>query len=148
MTRLVLDTNVLVSAVLSPYGAPAQLLDLVLDGGVLLVISPAILAEYRDVLRRPRFALDGSHIDTLMDTLSGIALAVAPRPWSKPLPDRDDEVFIASAAAGQALLVTGNGKDYPAALCGGVPVLSPRQALEQLRDAPHQIQEAPARGCA
>lgn len=142
MTRLVLDTNVLVSAVLSPYGAPAQLLDLVLDGAVLLVISPAILAEYRDVLRRPRFALNVDHIDTLIDTLGGMAQMVTPRPWPKPLPDPDDEVFIASAAAGQALLVTGNGKDYPVALCEGVPVLSPRIVLDQLRGASGLIQEA------
>ena len=56
--RIVLDTNVLVSAFLNPTGAPAQVLTLLLAGELKLLVDERILAEYAEVLARPRFALD------------------------------------------------------------------------------------------
>jgi len=132
--RLVLDTNVLVSALLSPHGPPAQLLDLALEGQLLLALSPAILAEYREVLLRPRFAFDAEQVELLVDTLNALALHVTPRPWPHLLPDASDEPFIATAHRACATLVTGNARHYPAPQREGVAVINPRQAIEQLRD--------------
>jgi len=53
--RQVLDTNVVVSGVLTPMGPPGHLLDLVLTGEVTPVIEPRVAGEYREVLLRPRF---------------------------------------------------------------------------------------------
>lgn len=131
--KLVLDTNIMVSALLSPHGPPGQLLDLVLDGHLQPVLSPAIQAEYREVLLRPRFGFDAQQVDLLLGTLDAFALHVFPLPWPHLLPDIDDEPFLASAHHAQALLVTGNERDYPLALREGVLVLSPRAALEQMR---------------
>jgi len=135
--RLVLDTNVLVSAVLSPHGPPAQLVDLALDGQLPLALSPAILAEYREVLLRPRFAFDAAQVRLLVDTLDALALHVVPLPWPRGLPDASDEPFIATAHRARATLVTGNARDYPVAQRQGVAVISPRQAIEQLRGRFH-----------
>jgi putative PIN family toxin of toxin-antitoxin system len=54
MTRIVIDTNILVSAILTPKGNPAKILKLVLEGTLNLIISPAILEETQQVLRYPR----------------------------------------------------------------------------------------------
>jgi uncharacterized protein len=53
--RIVLDTNVLIAALLSPHGAPAQLLDLSLVGEIVLLVDDRILAEYLEVARHPKF---------------------------------------------------------------------------------------------
>lgn len=67
MLRIVLDCNVFVSALLSPQGAPAQILDQWADGDFDLVVSPLLLAELGKVLSRPKFhdAIDRVHIDAL-----------------------------------------------------------------------------------
>ena len=56
--RIVLDTNVLVSALLSPHGAPAAVLQLVVTGRVVLCFDARVLSEYREVLRREKFDFD------------------------------------------------------------------------------------------
>ncbi|MBC6907366.1 putative toxin-antitoxin system toxin component, PIN family [Saccharophagus sp. K07] len=139
---LVMNTNVLVSGVLSPYGPPGQLLDMVLDGALTLVLSPLIAEEYREVLLRPHFQFDPQQIDVLLETLENTSLHVAPLPWPQPLPDPDDEPFIAAAAAAFAPLVTGNLADYPTDCRNGVNVYTPREFFDKLRSrGPQQIQE-------
>jgi putative PIN family toxin of toxin-antitoxin system len=54
--RIVLDCNVFVSALLSPNGSPAQVLDRWADGDFDVIVSPLLLAELERVLRRPKFA--------------------------------------------------------------------------------------------
>jgi len=54
MTRIVIDTNILVSAILTPKGNPAKILKLILEGKLYLIISPAILEETRQVFNYPR----------------------------------------------------------------------------------------------
>jgi putative PIN family toxin of toxin-antitoxin system len=133
--RVVLDTNVLVSGVLSPVGPPGLLLDLVLARDLTLIVEPRVVAEYRDVLARPRFRLDPRRVELLIDTLEAIGIPVVGRPWPASLPDPDDEVFLGAAAAGEAVLVTGNLVDYPEALRLGIAVWSPRECLDRLRAA-------------
>ena len=52
----VYDTNVIVSAILKPGSIPASLVALAMEGSVRLFLTPAVLEEYREVLRRPKFA--------------------------------------------------------------------------------------------
>lgn len=133
--RVVLDTNVIVSGVLTPVGRPGQLLDLVLDGVLELIAEPRIVDEYRKVLHRPHLKLDRHQVGILLDVLEDIGIPVVGLPWPERLPDPDDEVFIAAAYAGQAVLVTGNRVDYPEHCRRGVVVVSPRECLEQLRQS-------------
>lgn len=130
--RVVLDTNVVVSAVLSPAGPPGRLLDLVTDGQLQLIVEPRIIQEYRQVLLRPRFGLSAAAVHRLIDNLEDLAIAITVRPWPHPLPDPDDAVFLATAEAGQAVLVSGNLRHFPAAMRGGMEVLTPRQLTDQL----------------
>jgi putative PIN family toxin of toxin-antitoxin system len=125
--RVVLDTNVVVSAVLSERGPPARLLDLVLAGELRAVSEPRILAEYRQVLARPKFELGMTYVSTLLEVLEAVALSVAAPPWPGKLPDPDDEVFLATAWYAQAMLVTGNIKHYPPESRRDARVATPRQ---------------------
>ena len=65
--RLVIDTNVLVSGLLSPVGPPGRILDGVLAGSYRLLFDDRILNEYTTVLARPRFAFDARAIGVLLE---------------------------------------------------------------------------------
>lgn len=129
--RIVLDTNVLVSAFLSPDGAPAQVLTLVLGGEVDLLFDARILAEYEEVLARPRFKLDADDVAEVLRQLEAEGERIAAAPVERQLPDPDDQPFLEVALAGRAdAIVTGNPRHFPRGL--GVDVLSPRALLERL----------------
>jgi len=130
--RVVLDTNVLVSGVLSPYGPPGRLLDLVLAGDLVLVVDDRLLSEYAAVLARPRFGLPAAQVAAFMRHLRTAAEAVGARALDIALPDADDVPFPEVAAAGEAALVTGNARHFRPARGRGrhaVRVVSPREVL-------------------
>jgi len=64
--EVVLDTNVLVSALLTPDGTCAAVIDAVIDGRLLPLVSPEILDEYREVLVRARFGSDQEQVENLI----------------------------------------------------------------------------------
>ena len=131
--RIVLDTNVLVAALLSPYGPPAQVLQLLLTERAQLCYDARILGEYRAVLARPKFGLEPEPVAVLLDYLeqTGILAAAAPLPVT--LPDPDDAVFLEVAVAAHAdHLVTGNLRHFPARRRCGVSVVSPAELIRLL----------------
>lgn len=130
MIRAVIDTNVIVSGMLSGDGPPGAILGLILRGPIMPVFNGQILVEYERVLHRPRFDFGISEIRTILDTIEGVGLETQDGAWPDPLPDRDDEKFLVAAAAGDAVLVTGNVRDYPAACCRHIAVTSPRRFLD------------------
>jgi putative PIN family toxin of toxin-antitoxin system len=73
MNRVVLDTNVIVSAVLVPSGTQASVLLLALTGRIALYVSSSVLAEYEEVLRRPRLKLQPRQIDAAMAAIRAAA---------------------------------------------------------------------------
>ncbi len=131
--RAVLDTNVLVSGLLSPAGVPGDILNLAINGQVGVVFSAAILAEYAEVLVRTKFGFRAEVIQRLLSQIDRTGLLTIPFPWPHQLPDPDDEPFLAAAAAGHCPLVTGNVRHYPARMRSGVMVLKPREFLDMLR---------------
>jgi putative PIN family toxin of toxin-antitoxin system len=132
--RIVLDTNVLVSGLLSPFGPPGEIVRLVSAGGVVLCVDARILSEYGEVLSRPRFGFDADSVGALMDYIEFSGHVAASAPLEQRLPDPDDEPFLEVAlACGSECLVTGNLVHFPAEVCGGVEVLSPAQFVERFR---------------
>lgn len=132
--RIVLDTSVLVSGLLNPHGFPAEIVRLVAAGSVQLCFDARILSEYREVLNRPKFALDDSRVEALLEQIRACGHAVAAAPLQKSLRDPDDEAFLAVALAGNAsCLVTGNVKHFPAASRQGMKVLSPAEFAKHYR---------------
>lgn len=131
--RIVLDTNVLASALLSPNGAPAAVLQRVLAGRVVLCFDARVLSEYREVLRRPKFGFDARLVDDLLEFLESEGELVASVPLPLSLPDPDDGKFLeVAAAAGADHLVTGNLRHFPTRARRGVSVVSPRDFLEMV----------------
>ena len=132
--KIVLDTNVLVSGLLNPYGAPGRMVLLVADGKLSLCFDARIIAEYRAVLFRPVFSFRPDHVSALIEQIRTASLSTASAPLPHPLPDRDDEAFLEAAIAGAAeYLVTGNPRHFPARSRRGIEVVSPAEFLELYR---------------
>jgi putative PIN family toxin of toxin-antitoxin system len=135
--NIVLDTNVLVAGLLSPFGPCGEIVRMVSSGEPALCFDARILSEYNDVLKRPKFRCEQDKIDALIDFIVTRGQVIASSPLPNPLPDPDDEPFLAVAIAGRvACLVTGNRSHFPAKLREGVPLLSPREFLTHYRRRP------------
>lgn len=114
MIRVVLDTNVVVSAHLNDDGYEKHVLDLALAGRIEIVASEKILTEYEDVLRRPKFALGPRQVAKSLRLVLAGARMVNPRREVTAARDPDDNRFLECAEAGRAdYLVTGNKRHFP-----------------------------------
>ncbi|MCY4014912.1 MAG: putative toxin-antitoxin system toxin component, PIN family [Gammaproteobacteria bacterium] len=130
-----MDTNVLVSGLLSPHGLPATVVDLVGSGAHRVCFDGRVLAEYRDVLTRPRLSLPLDGVETVLARLSTNGLRLAATPLDTTLPDPGDQPFLEVAVAAKVdYLITGNLKHFPPELCHGIAVVSPREFLAAIRD--------------
>ena len=92
-----------------------------------------MLAEYRDVLSRPKFAryFTPARAAALLDFIEAAGELVHVDPWPLVIPDPKDLPFLEVALAGEAdAIITGNGRDYPATC--GARLLSPAEALTEL----------------
>jgi putative PIN family toxin of toxin-antitoxin system len=131
--RLVLDTNVIVSALLHSDRTPARAVRTVLARRFTVLFDDRIEREYRTVLARPKFrAIDPTQSESLLAALLQNGERVeSPRAFDGPMIDPDDRVFVEVALAGRAdALVTGNARHYA---CDFVfAVLSPAQWLERI----------------
>lgn len=135
MIKLVLDVNVLVSALLSSTGAPATLLRAWLQGAFELVMSPKLLAELSRALAYPKIAkrIPRADADAFVDLLARQAVNVPdPKHVEQVTQDpADDYLFALARAATAAAIVSGyhHLTDLPAAR---PPVRTPRTALHTL----------------
>jgi putative PIN family toxin of toxin-antitoxin system len=132
--RLVLDANVLVSALLSRTGAPARLVELWLDGEVEVVACPRLLAEVERTLRSPKLRrrvapeLAGKYLALVEEIAEIVPDPTEPPPVRSE--DPGDDYLVALAARERARIVTGDG--HLLKMSEAIPVLSPRAALELL----------------
>jgi putative PIN family toxin of toxin-antitoxin system len=114
MNRVVLDTNVVVSAMLAPAGTEAAVLLLALSGRIALYVSPPVLAEYEEVLLRPRLKLPPRRIDAALAAIRKVAHLVHPTQAVSVSPHESDNRFLECAEAAKAdWLVTGNTRHFP-----------------------------------
>ena len=128
--NIVLDTNVLVSGLLSPFGPCGEIVRMVSSAELTLSFDARILTEYKEVLIRPKFKFKKDKIDAILDHVAHRGLAVASSPLPQSLPDIDDEPFLEVAIAAKAVcIVTGNHIHFPPDLCLGVKILSPSDFL-------------------
>jgi putative PIN family toxin of toxin-antitoxin system len=133
MRLVVLDTNVIVSAGISPVGPPAKIVTIwVLGGTVRIVTSPRVVSEYREVVRRAKFHrynLPPLWLESLIEESTQLPDSNL---WSYACPDPKDTPFLALAHVAGAWLVTGNLKHFPESVRTGVTVLSPADYLAHL----------------
>jgi putative PIN family toxin of toxin-antitoxin system len=131
LIRLVLDTNVIVSGLLSPSGPPGLIIDLLANRLIDVVYSDEILIEYVDVLHRRELKLRAEAVQAVLAEVQARGVTVAAVPWPVVVPDSTDSVFLATALAGQAMLITGNLRHYPPHVRLGVEVLTPRAFIDR-----------------
>ena len=112
--RLVIDTNILVSAALKPDGLQRTILLLATTKPATLYISEAILAEYREVLARPELKIRRGLRQQLLQLIRRHSRAVEPSRALQVTKDPDDNKFLECADAARAdYLVTGNQRHFP-----------------------------------
>ena len=129
--RIVLDTNVLVAGLLSPFGPCGDIVRMVSSGNLTLCVD-ARVSEYDEVLEGPKFRFDRGKVGVILDYIERSSYVVSSTPLKDSLPDPDDEPFLEMAISGRAdYLVTGNAAHFPSELCQGVKVISPADFLKQ-----------------
>ena len=125
----VIDTNVLVSAMLKHHSVPGSIIDLAFDGPIIPILNDAIEKEYRDVLSRPKFHLPSDLIEDILSSFHQRGLYVDAEELDIELPDPKDRVFyevvMEERKEEDAYLVTGNIKHFPEKPY----VVTPRQML-------------------
>lgn len=130
----VLDTNVLVSALLKENSVPGLVVAEAMQGDIIPVLNDAILAEYKDVLRRPKFKFGERAVRVFLDELKRRAVSIDAVPIEDVLPDPKDVVFYAvlmeKRKKEDAYLVTGNLKHYPVRTY----IVTPREMLDLLQE--------------
>jgi uncharacterized protein len=132
--KVVLDTNVLVAGLLSPFGPPGEIVRMVASGTLSLCFDARILSEYAEVLARPKFQFDHEQIHILLDQIRAEGEPVADHPLHLRLPDESDEPFLEAALAGNAeCVITGNLKHFPIARCRDMRILLPKEFLDCYR---------------
>jgi uncharacterized protein len=135
--RLVIDTNVLVSAAIKPAGLQRTVLLLAMAKPARFYVSAPILEEYRDVLGRPELRIRKGLRSQLLQLIRNRSHLVAPARRLEITRDPDDNIFLECADAARAdYLVTGNQKHFPK-FWKTTKVITPREFISLV--APHLI---------
>ena len=126
----VIDTNVLVSAMLKWNSIPGNVMELVFDGPIIPVYNVEILKEYREVLSRPKFHLTKEIINDVIESIENIGINIEADAIDIILPDPKDRVFyevvIEERKTEETYLITGNIKHFPVETF----IVTPRRMLE------------------
>lgn len=130
MIRVVIDTNVVISAFLHAGSLPEAVINLAVSGDVQWVASEPILAEYAEVLQRPRFAIGSTRTNDIMSRIRASVLLVAPAFRIEATKDPDDNMFLECAQAADAdYIITGNIRHFPKAW-QKTRVVTPREFID------------------
>ena len=126
----VIDTNVLVSAFLKSTSVPHIVVDYVFAGDIVPLYNEEILAEYKDVLNRPKFHFPKEAVELTVNKIKEIGIHFDSIAVNENLPDLKDVIFYAVTMNARnekdAYLVTGNIKHFPEKPF----VVTPRQMLD------------------
>ena len=132
MIYAVIDTNVLVAALLSrhPDSATAQVVGAISKNGVCPLYNEEIIAEYEEVLCRPKFGFPIKAIKSILHVIQSVGVAAHRVHSAEYFMDADDVVFYEVALSKEdAYLVTGNTKHFPHTPI----VVTPAEMMEILR---------------
>ena len=126
----VIDTNVLVSAMLKWDSVPGNVVELAFSGTIIPLFNDQIMKEYRNVLRRPKFHLPDDIIRSVVAEIERLGIYVDAKKLELVLPDPKDLVFyeivMEERKSEEAYLVTGNIKHFPVKPY----VVTPRQMMD------------------
>ncbi|NOY70456.1 MAG: putative toxin-antitoxin system toxin component, PIN family [Deltaproteobacteria bacterium] len=135
-TKVVLDTNVLISGILFG-GNPRQILELVIQGKIDAYISPAILTEFREVLIRPKFGLSQEKCFSIAKEIEDIFCIVFPHITVDLIKDDpDDNIILECAlAADVQFIVTGDSHLLSLRLFEKIKIISPAMFVDKFSNS-------------
>jgi len=113
MQKVVLDTNVLVSAMISINSNPARIVNMALNRELSVCYNSGILFEYDNVLYRPRFDFNVEKVKNIIGTINESGIELTPDASDFPMIDESDRKFYDLHKAANAILITGNAKHFP-----------------------------------
>ena len=126
----VIDTNVVVSAMLKKNSVPEKIVDHALQGKIIPLLNDEILAEYTDVINRPKFKFSQETIETLLNKIVERGQFIDAKDFEDELPDPKDKIFYCVLMTARedvdAYLVTGNLKHFPQKIY----IVTPRELLD------------------
>jgi len=129
--KVVLDTHVLVSGLLKPFGNCAKILRLLVNQKLVTSYDARILYEYENVLHRTKFNFSSEHILTLLKDIKLNGELDVSLPLKHSLPNPDVDMFLEVAiASNAACIITGNLNHFPTDLCKGIQIYSPTKFIE------------------
>lgn len=141
--RVVLDTNILISALITKGSPPDRLYQAWLRGRIELVTSKAQIRELADVLARPRLQrfLDPDEAKTIVENIDTRAVILDQLPDVVASPDPSDNQILATAVAGTVdLIITGDRKGMlDLQSIEGIPIMTARDALELMAGSPENL---------
>jgi putative PIN family toxin of toxin-antitoxin system len=125
--RLVIDTNVIVSALMNVNGPPAKIVSLILNGNIQLLYDNRIIFEYIEVLSRKKFGFNMKIIDDMIDYFKHEGEYINADHINRKFFDEADKKFYEVFKSGKAqYLITGNKKHFP----GEKNIIVPREFIE------------------
>lgn len=132
---IILDTNVLLTALKSSLGTSFRLLTMIQDERFSLHISAPLIAEYESILKRGHLALADQQIDDIIDFICAKAMHHEIfYLWRPVLKDPDDDFLLELAVKANAMIITWNLADFKRASSFGIKVMTPRDFLNELEN--------------
>ena len=114
MISVVIDTNVIISAALSPKGKPAEIINVILsEDDIKIIYTEKIFNEYKKVLAYERLKINYKTQKRILDKIREIGISIEPVPSNVYMPDESDRIFYDTARDGGAILITGNARHFP-----------------------------------
>jgi putative PIN family toxin of toxin-antitoxin system len=112
--KIVLDTDIIVSAFINPKGTPGEILSLILAKKITLCYDNKIFSEYMAVLKKSKISFDTIHVDAFLDFIKENGEYIIAEPQRIKFIDEDDKMFYDVYKSSDAnYIITGNKKHFP-----------------------------------
>jgi putative PIN family toxin of toxin-antitoxin system len=125
--KIVLDTNIIVSAFINPKGIPSEIISLLLAKKITICYDNKIFSEYMEVLKKSKFNFNSTLIDAFLDFIKDNGEYIVAEPQKIKFDDDDDKVFYdVYKSSGANYIITGNKKHFPKE----DNIITPREYME------------------
>ncbi len=132
MNNIVIDTNVLLSSLLSNKGASYKLLSMLDSDRFIIHISNPLIYEYEEILKL-KSSMEPQHIDAIIDYICHIGKKNKIfYLWRPKLKDIDDDFLLELAVKSDSIIITLNGKDFKKADEFNIKVMTPKEFLQYI----------------
>ena len=129
---VVIDTNVVISALFKPDSLPGKIINYALTGKIIPLLHEKIWTEYKDVINRPKFKFSQEQIERVLRGIKDNGKFIDAKNFEEELPDPKDKIFYCVLMTARedvdAYLVTGNLKHFPKKIF----IVTPRELLDIL----------------